>query len=290
MSRAIVLALPGNEKLAGEIAAHAGFELGALETRRFPDGETYLRLQSDVGGREVVLVCTLANPDPQVVRLIFAARTARERGAARITLVAPYLAYMRQDKAFHEGEAVTSVQFAALLSNEIDRLITVDPHLHRHKALSEVYTVPAEALHAAPLLSAWIQANVADPLIVGPDIESEQWANAIAAGAPTVVLRKERRGDRQVEITFPDLAPFAGRQPVLVDDIASSGRTLVEACKGLEQRGFARPICVVVHPLFAEDAFDRLRAVAARVVSTDTVTHPSNGIGVAGLVAGWLAG
>jgi ribose-phosphate pyrophosphokinase len=288
MSRPVVLALPGNETLAGQLAAAAGAELGVLESRRFPDGETYLRLRSDVGGREVTLVCTLADPDPQVLRLIFAARTAREHGAARITLVAPYLAYMRQDKAFQEGEAVTSVQFAALISAEIDRLITVDPHLHRHKTLGEIYTVPAEALHAAPLLSSWVQAHVAEPLIVGPDSESAQWAGAIAAGAPAVVLRKERSGDRAVEISFPDLAPYAGRQPVLVDDIASSGRTLVKACQGLTQRGFPRPVCVVVHPLFAGDGFDQLRAVSSQVVSTDSVPHPSNAISVAALLAGGL--
>lgn len=288
MSRPVVLALPGNEVLTGEIAARAAAELGVLETRRFPDGESYLRLKSEVADRDVVLVCTLADPDPQFLRLIFAARTARDRGAARVTLVAPYLAYMRQDTAFHEGEAVTSVQFAALLSAEIDRLITVDPHLHRHQTLSEIYAVPAEALHAAPLLSAWIKAHVAHPLIVGPDVESEQWASAIAAGAPVAVLRKERRGDRDVEISFPDLTSHVGRQPVLVDDIAASGRTLVQACRGLTQRGFARPICVVVHPLFAEDAFDQLRAAAAQIVSTDTVPHATNGISVASLVASRL--
>lgn len=288
MSPPLVLPLPGNEMLAGQIAALASAELGVLETRRFPDGESYLRLKSDVAGRDVSLVCTLADPDPQTLRLIFAARTARERGAARITLVAPYLAYMRQDAAFHEGEAVTSVQFAALLSAEIDRLITIDPHLHRHKTLGEIYAVPAEALHAAPLLSAWIKAHVANPLIVGPDVESEQWASAIAAGAPVAVLRKQRRGDRDVQISFPDLSSHLGRQPVLVDDIAASGRTLVQACQGLTQRGFDPPICVVVHPLFAEDAFEQLRAVAAQVVSTDTAPHVTNRISVASLLASRL--
>jgi ribose-phosphate pyrophosphokinase len=288
VSRPIILPLPGNERLARAIAAEAGADLGELESRRFPDGETYLRVASDVAGRDVALVCTLADPDPQVLRLIFAARTARALGAARITLIAPYLAYMRQDKAFHPGEAITSVQFAALLSGEVDRLITVDPHLHRHKALGEIYSIPAAALHAAPLLSAWIADNVAEPLIVGPDAESEQWAKAIAGGAPAAVLHKQRRGDREVEIGFPDLTGYAGRQPVLVDDIASSGRTLVGACRGLVARGFAPPVCVVAHALFAEDAFDRLQGVAAAIVSTDTVAHPANRISVAPLLASQL--
>lgn len=281
----LILPLPDNAALASDLADRLGAELGVLETRRFPDGETYVRVGSAVSGREVLLVCTLAHPDDQFLRLVFTARTARDRGASKVTLLAPYLAYMRQDKAFHEGEAVTSAQFARLLSGEFDRLVTVDPHLHRHKALADIYAIPAVALHAAPLLSDWIKANVADPLIIGPDAESEQWATAIAAGAPSVVLRKTRGGDREVTIDFPDLSPWRGRQPVLVDDIASSGRTLIEACSGLAARGFAKPICLVVHPLFAEDSFKVLSGVARRVVSTDTVPHETNGISVATLLA-----
>jgi ribose-phosphate pyrophosphokinase len=281
----LILPLPGNEALAKDMAGPLGADLAELETRRFPDGESYVRVRSEVRGREVVIVCTLTRPDEQFLRLVFAARTARERGATRLTLVAPYLAYMRQDKAFQEGEAVTSAHFAGLLSAEFDRLITIDPHLHRHKALAEIYAIPALALHAAPLLADWIKANVADPLIVGPDEESEQWAAAIAAGTPSVVLRKTRGGDREVAIDFPDLSPWSGRQPVLVDDIASSGRTLIEACQGLTARGFAKPICIVVHPLFADDSFKALSGVAGRVVSTDTIPHETNAISVAGLLA-----
>jgi ribose-phosphate pyrophosphokinase len=271
--------------LAATLARLTGAELGRLEHRRFPDGETYLRLLSEVAGREVVLVATLVDPDRKVLPLIFAARTARELGATRVTLVAPYLAYMRQDKAFHPGEAVTSSQFAALLSHEVDRLITVDPHLHRHTALAEIYSIPAEALHAAPLIADWIARNVPAPLIVGPDAESAQWARAIAGAAPSVVLQKRRAGDREVAISFPDLAPFSGRQPVLVDDVAASGQTLIRACEGLVARGFPRPVCVVVHPIFAGDAYAGLSAIAARIISTDTAPHPSNAISVAPLIA-----
>jgi ribose-phosphate pyrophosphokinase len=281
----LILPLPGDEALAATLARLTGAELGRLEHRRFPDGETYLRLLSEVAGREVVLVATLVDPDRKVLPLIFAARTARELGATRVTLVAPYLAYMRQDKAFHPGEAVTSSQFAALLSHEVDRLITVDPHLHRHTDLSEIYSIPAEALHAAPLIADWIARNVPAPLIVGPDAESAQWARAIAGAAPSVVLQKRRAGDREVAISFPDLAPFSGRQPVLVDDVAASGQTLIRACEGLVARGFPRPVCVVVHPIFAGDAYAGLSAIAARIISTDTAPHPSNAISVAPLIA-----
>jgi ribose-phosphate pyrophosphokinase len=284
----VLLPMPGNEGLSADLAERLGAEVGTLAIRRFPDGESYVRLVSDVRGRNVVLVCTLADPDPKALPLLFAARTARLGGAASVTLVAPYLAYMRQDMAFNEGEAATSAQFAALLSSEVDRLITVDPHLHRYRSLAEIYAVPAAALAAAPLLAAWIKANVAAPLVVGPDAESEQWARAVADGAPCVVLEKRRFGDREVEIRFPDLAPFSGRQAVVVDDVASSGRTLIETCQGLQARGFGPPICAVVHALFAPGAYEAVCDVASTVVSTDSVLHPSNHIGIAPLIAAAL--
>lgn len=287
MSRRLVLPMPGNEGFGDRIAQALGLELTPLETRRFPDGETYLRLSEGVAGAEVLVVCTLADPDPQFLRLVFAARTARELGAATVTLIAPYLAYMRQDKRFHPGEAITSSHFAKLLSAEFDRVITVDPHLHRRRAMSEIYSARADVLHAAPALATWIAAEVSRPLIIGPDIESEQWVSevATAAGAPFAVLRKERFGDREVRIALPDLTSWEDRTPVLVDDIVSSGRTMMEAADGLVRAGLARPVCVAVHALFAEDAYERLAAKAQRVVSTDAVPHASNQIPLTGLIA-----
>ncbi|MBI5941022.1 MAG: ribose-phosphate pyrophosphokinase [Caulobacterales bacterium] len=282
----LILPLPGAEALASEIAAGLSAELGAVETRRFPDGESYVRLPMEVAGREVIIVCTLARPDEQFLRLAFAARAARELGATRLTLVAPYLAYMRQDKRFQPGEALTSRHFADLISREFDALITVDPHLHRHKALSEIYPIPATALRAAPLLADWIRLNVERPLIIGPDIESEQWVSQVAerAAAPHLVLSKQRHGDRDVEIAIPDLDAWRDRQPVLIDDIVSSGRTMIETAEGLVAEGLAKPVCVAVHALFADDAYQRLSDLARSVVSTNTVSHPSNGISVAALL------
>lgn len=290
MTRQLLLVMPGNEAFGARLATALELETTPLETRRFPDGESYLRFTGDVAGAELVVVCTLAAPDPQFLRLVFAARTARELGAAKLTLVAPYLAYMRQDKPFYPGEAVTSTHFARLLSQEFDRIVTVDPHLHRRKTLSEIYSIPAEVVHAAPALAAWIKANVAQPLVIGPDVESEQWVSEVAEGAaaPAVVLRKERFGDRDVRISLPDLQAWHGRTPVLVDDIVSSGRTMIEATQGLIAAGLVAPVCVGVHALFAEDAYQRLTEMAQRVVSTDAVPHPSNGIYLADLLSAAL--
>lgn len=287
----LILPLPGNETFARPLADAGGWELGALETRRFPDGETYVRILSDVKGKPVDLVATLARSDDGFLRLIFTADAVRSLGARGVNLIAPYLSYMRQDRRFQPGEAVTSKIFARLVSSSFDRLITVDPHLHRYPSLSALYTIPTHTLHAAPLLADWIASEVEKPLIVGPDEESEQWVSAIAAriGAPHAVLRKIRHGDRDVDIALPDLSEWRGRQPVLADDIASSGRTLIEAARQLPLQGFARPVVAVVHGIFAEDSFQRLAPLCDRIVSSDSVPHESNAVALAPMIARAIA-
>ena len=215
MDKPMILPMPGNENFARELAFAGGGEVSAIETRRFPDGETYLRLLAPVKGRAVDVVATLAGPDPDFLRLAFAADAARAQGAARVRLVAPYLAYMRQDKAFKPGEAVTSDTFARLVSSLFDGLVTVDPHLHRRTALSELYTIPAAAVQAAPALADWIVANVDRPLLIGPDSESAQWVQAIAEriSAPWRVMEKTRRGDYDVSVELPDLTGHAHLHP-----------------------------------------------------------------------------
>lgn len=283
----LLLPMPGNETMAAALAACTPAELGSVETRRFPDGESYVRIASDVGGREVDLVCTLARPDEQFLSLVFAANTARDLGAKNVRLVAPYLAYMRQDKRFKDGEAISSVHFARLLSETFDSLVTVDPHLHRRRDLGEIFTIPTRVEHAALLLADWIKDNVELPLVIGPDAESEQWVSAVAqqASAPHIVLSKQRFGDRQVEIAMPDMAPWRRRRPVLIDDIVSSGRTMIEAARQLRDQSLSKPFCLAVHPLFAEESYAELLALSERIVSTDTIPHVSNAVSVVGLLA-----
>jgi ribose-phosphate pyrophosphokinase len=280
---AVILALPGNEALAAALAAQLAIELGRTEQRRFPDGESYLRLDTDVAGRHVVIAATLRDPDARFLPLVFLAATARELGASRVGLVAPYLAYMRQDTRFRSGEAVTSRLFARLLAHEIDWLVTVDPHLHRYPSLTTIYPIETHVVAAAPAIAAWIRANVERPLVIGPDEESAQWVRAVAlaAEAPHVVLRKVRRGDRDVEVSVPDVDRWRDRTPVLVDDIISTARTLVAAARHLSAAGLAPLVCIGAHAIFAGDAYEALLAAgAARVVTCNTIPHASNAIDI----------
>ena len=283
----IVLPMPGTERF-GQLARDLGGATGLVQVHRFPDGEARVRITGRLAGEDVVLVAGLDRPDEKVVPLLFAAATARDLGAVSVGLVAPYLPYLRQDRRFRAGEGVSAHYFCRLLSSELDWLVTVDPHLHRIDALEELFPIPAEAAHAAPLLADWIARNVEAPLVIGPDAESLQWAGSIAEriGAPHAVLAKRRAGDRRVEITLPDLAAYAGRRPVLVDDVISTGETLAAAVRALRGAGWPAPVCLAVHPVFAAGAETVLaEAGAGQIVTCNTVAHPSAVLDVQGILA-----
>ncbi|RYF44130.1 MAG: ribose-phosphate pyrophosphokinase [Comamonadaceae bacterium] len=284
----LVVALPGGEALSARLAARLRCAWSPLAVHRFPDGETLVRLDAPVSGRCVVLAGSLDQPDGKTLPLLFAADAARELGATQVGLVAPYLAYMRQDRRFQPGEAVTSRSYARLLSTALDFLVTVDPHLHRWHSLGELYPIRTQAVAAAPAIARWVRAHVPSPLLVGPDSESRPWVAEVAAlcEAPFTVLRKRRRGDRQVSVRLTDPGPWPGCTPVLLDDIISTGHTVLAAAQALRKHGLPAPLCVAVHALFDGAALGQLLGgQVARVVSCDSITHPSNAIALSAALA-----
>lgn len=287
---AIFFPLPGNEALAGRLAELLPGSTGKLETRQFPDGETYLRFLDDPKNRDVVLCCTLDRPDAKLAPLLFAAETARELGAGRVGLVAPYLCYMRQDQRFKSGEAVTSRSIAAILSRAFDWLVTIDPHLHRYRSLSDIYTIPAKALHAGPAIAGWIRENVARPFLIGPDSESRQWVEAVAhnCAAPWTVAEKIRSGDRDVREQAPAAVLPPGVTPIVLDDIVSSGATALETLRLLKKLGAPSSIVLAIHGLCHADTEAALRLAGAKLVTSNSVANPWAQIDVAPLLAGGL--
>jgi ribose-phosphate pyrophosphokinase len=284
----IVFALPGNEELAKNLAGLIHAETGETVIRHFPDGESYVRVVSDVTDRKVVLICTLSHPDEKLLPLYFLAKAIRSLGAKSIMLVAPYLSYMRQDKAFKPGEAITSVYFASLVSGFVDSLVTIDPHLHRRHSMAEIYEVPCTVLHASTLISDYIRGHVEKPLVIGPDAESEQWVSEVAkqAGAPFIILQKERSGDSDVRISVPDVERFMDHTPVLVDDIISTAGTMIGTVKHLKSAGMKAPVCIGVHAVFAGNAYEALKAAGvSRVVTCNTISHETNVIDVSSFIS-----
>lgn len=287
----ILFALPGNEALTEKLAALTTTPVAKAEIRRFPDGESFVRIDSDVKGKKVIMVCTLDRPDEKLLPVYFLSKTALELGANCTCLIAPYLAYMRQDKRFQPGEGITSEYFAKLISGFAERLITVDPHLHRRTSLGEIYTIPTTVKHAAGHISKWIRENIERPVLIGPDSESEQWVAEVArdANAPFTVLEKIRHGDKDVEVSVPQIDDYRGHTPILVDDIISTARTMIETVKRLKKAGMRPPVCVGVHGIFAGNAYEELRAAGIkRVVTCNTVKHESNGIDISDLFVDFI--
>ena len=283
----LIFALPGNESFTEKLAKLIQAESGKLTYHQFPDGESFVRLFTEAAGREVVLVCTLNQPDAKILTLYFLAKELRNQGAAKLTLVAPYLSYMRQDIAFHPGEIVTSKYFAELISGLVDLLITVDPHLHRWKTINAIYSIPSRVLHASEAIAAYIKNQITNPILIGPDSESEQWVSEVAnlANAPFLVLTKLRRGDTDVEVSVPEIEKYQAKTPVLVDDIISTAHTMIETVNHLKKAGMKPATCIGVHAIFAGNAYEELLQTGAEIISCNTIPHKSNKINLTRLIA-----
>jgi ribose-phosphate pyrophosphokinase len=280
---------PDDQRAAAEqFAAALDLTCRPITTRRFPDGETLLRLPLPLPER-VMIFCTLDRPDVRLVELLLAARTARAEGATHLTLVAPYLCYMRQDMAFHPGEAVSQRIIGGFLAELFDAVVTVDPHLHRIDRLQEAIPIhQAITLHATEPIGLFVSEAVPQAVLIGPDEESEQWVAAIAraCGLPHAVFVKRRHGDRDVDVIAGGGPSLMGRHVVLVDDIASSGRTLAQAARVCLGLGAAAVDAVVTHALCsAQDHASLLAAGVGQLWSTDALPHPSNRIALASLLA-----
>jgi ribose-phosphate pyrophosphokinase len=275
-----------SEDIAGALAACLGARLVPVEVHRFPDGEGRVRVDTPDPERPAIVVRSLDRPDAKLVELLFTADALRRRGVSEITLVAPYLGYMRQDRSFREGEAVSQRVVGELLGSAFDRVLTVEAHLHRIATLDEVFPCRASSLSAAPLIAGWLRTQ-AGAVLVGPDVESAPWVTAIseASGLPAIVCAKERFGDRSVRIDVPAPPPGTHRAWI-VDDVGSSGVTLQTAALGLRKLGIDEVGAVVVHALFEPGALERLRVGGvSRLLSTDTLPHATNALSVAPLLA-----
>ena len=286
----LLLHFAEDQPQAERLAKATGFTLALVVRHRFPDGELKLRLPPQLPAR-VVLLRTLDHPNEKLVELLLVARTARALGASHLTLVAPYLAYMRQDIAFEAGEVVSQRVVGRFLADLFDTVITVDPHLHRVATLDEAVPVArAVVLSGAPLLADLIAQHHARPLLVGPDEESAQWVAQAAAqhGFDHAVCHKVRHGDRDVHIALPDI-DVVGRAVVLLDDVASSGHTLAAAARLLLAAGAASVDVAVTHALFADGALQLIQdAGVGHVWSTDCITHASNAVSMADKIASAL--
>lgn len=284
----IIVSLFEKHPCLDSIATHLNAEIGKVTLRSFPDGESYIKFETDVSDRDIIFLNSLDRPDAKALQLLLTCQTAKDLGAKSIGLCTPYLSYMRQDIRFNPGEGITSKYFATLLSQNFDWMVTVDPHLHRYNHLSEIYTIPTQCLHATVLISDWIAKEINNPVLIGPDSESEQWVSDIAGinNLPYLILDKVRFGDYHVAISKPDLNKYKDFQPVLIDDIISTGKTLLETIKHIDQMNMKAPCCIGVHAIFADNAYEELKqARTSQIITSNSINHQSNKIDLSELLS-----
>jgi ribose-phosphate pyrophosphokinase len=268
----------GHEQLARD----AGLVPLAWTYRHFPDQESYVRITDPVP-KQVAILCSLNDLDYKIFPLIMVAQTLKRLGAEHITLIAPYFGYLRQDIEFMPGEAISAHIFGQLISQYIDHVVTIDPHLHRIHSFDEILSIPSTVLHADTLLADYIKKHIVNPLIIGPDGESLQWVQRIAVqlNAPYIIAHKTRTGDRDVAVKIDDLSPYTGCSVVLVDDVISTGQTLYQAAKAVEHPNLT---ILAVHAVFADDSYNLLRSVSSHIVTTNTIPHDTNGMSIASML------
>ena len=283
----MILAFPDYLSQAQRLAARLGAPLVEVTLHHFPDGESFIRLPPSLPDH--LIVCrSLNQPNDKLIELLLCATTARELGAKRLTLVAPYLSYMRQDIANQPGEAVSQRIIGKLLANLFDDVLTVDPHLHRISFLTQAIPIKnAISLTAASGIGAFLKEKFQHALLLGPDSESEQWVATIAKniGFDYAIADKNRLGDKRVEMTLPD-NDFRNKPVVIIDDMASTGRTLAKAAGLLQAAGSNDIYAVVTHALFCADAHPHiLKAGIKAIWTTDSIDHPTSCITLDTLLA-----
>ena len=287
----IIIGCSNGKHLAEKIAKKLKAPYSELEVKKFPDGEIKIRFLSNVKGRVVVLVQSFYGAiNDCVVEVIFAAETAKDLGAKKVLLMAPYFPYLRQDKRFKSGECISIEVIGKIMSRYLDKIFIIDPHLHRERTLSDIFSIKNEKLTANPYIADYIKKNIKNPLIVGPDWESYKWAQRVAKkiGCEHVILEKKRYSGRKVKVTLNKKIKIENKNIVFVDDIISTGNTIIEAVKNLRKLGAKKFNCIAVHGIFVENALEKLRKADVNVVTTNTIPNKVAKIDVSGLIAGAL--
>ena len=283
----LVVGCSNSRDLAKNISKNLKCDYSDLNIKNFPDGELYLKFETELKNQDVVLVQSLHPSDEALLELIFAIHTAKDLGAKKVSVVIPYLAYIRQDKRFNPGECVSSKIVGSLLS-VADEVITVDPHLHRFKSLNEVFKCKTTKLSANDLIQDYISKNFKDPVIIGPDAESYQWAQTIAKKikASAAILQKDRISSYEVHVKLNSEVNVRDKQLVIIDDIISTGKTILEAIKVIRKLKPKSITVISIHGIFADKStLDFIREYSTSVITANTIKNPYAKIDVSKLIS-----
>ncbi len=287
----LVISCSHGTHLGKSIAQKMKASNSELIVAKFPDDELQVSFKAGLAGKLVFLVQSFyGNVSDCILEVILAAKTAAELGAKKIILIAPYFPYMRQDKQFHKGEAVSQRIIADLIGRYFDEVCLIDPHLHRTRKLEDVFKIKANKITANQLIADSIRKHIKNPVIIGPDEESYKWAKDVAEilGVESRILKKKRFTSYHVEVKLNKKIDFKKKNAVIVDDIISTGHTILETAKLLKGLGATKIYCVCVHGIFANGALAKLKKAKINVVSTNTIPSKASRIDVSGVISAAL--
>ncbi|MDD1774596.1 MAG: ribose-phosphate diphosphokinase [Methanobacterium sp.] len=277
-----------SQKLAALIAKELGETLCPLETRKFPDGERYIRIAGEIESEAVVVQSTGYPQDQNLLELFLIIKTLKSLEVEDIKVVIPYFGYGRQEKRFKSGEAISAKVIAELLeASGASEIYSINLH---EDGLCELFNIPAHNLSAMPLIAEYIGENLKDPVIVAPDKGALEFASEIGdmLGCDCDHLEKTRLSPEKVETKTKNL-DVKDREAVIIDDIISTGGTIVNASRILRQHGASNITVACVHPVLVEDALLKIFANGADdVIATDTLQSDVNTISVAPLIADFI--
>jgi ribose-phosphate pyrophosphokinase len=280
MAGTLVVAGTNSEKFSKRLARRLKKKYHKLKVSHFPDGEMVVKYPVNVKGSKLIFVQSMYPcPDESLVQLLFAMGAAKEQGAKKVVLVIPYLGFMRQDKQFFPGQGISQHIMAKLLSGA-DLVVTMDPHLHRIKSLKQVFKTKTKKVTANSVIANHIKKKYKSAIVMGPDGESSQWAEAIAkeAKVPSVVLKKKRYTSEKVKIIVKTDIDLKGKRIVLVDDIISTGHTMIEPIKQLKKMKVKDITVIGVHGIFVKNALSKLKKLGVKVESTNTIENKASTI------------
>jgi len=284
----LVVSCSHGTHLGISIARRLNASHSQLIVSKFPDGEILIKFNSNLKNKKVILVQSFYNNISDcLVEAVLASATAKELGAKKIILVAPYFPYLRQDKRFHAGESVSQGIIAGLIDKYFDEVYVIDPHLHRKESLSEIFKIKSIKLTANDLIADYIRKNIKNPILVGPDSESYKWARNVAEkiGAESMILTKTRYSSYHVKVKLNKKVDLTSKNVVIVDDIVSTGHTIIEASKLLRKLGAKNIYCICVHGIFVEGALKKFSKNKIKIISTNTIPNKAAKIDVSGVIA-----
>ena len=242
--------------------------------KRFPDGELYVRVGGRLAGDDVVVVQSTRS-DQDVLELLLLSDALRGGGVRRLFAVIPYFGYARQDRAFFPGEPASARTLARHVELDADAVVTVD--LHSPLTVS-AFTKPVYEASGIPAIARLLSEKPVD-LLVSPDKGGVERVRRLSdiLRKPWIALEKKRLDSEHVELSLPGQIPLPlqGKHVVLLDDVISTGGTIVEAARLLRRQKVGAVVAACTHGLFLRDAFERIKAVTDELYSTDTLENPA---------------